>query len=295
MPGTGKENSMKSIEKILKRFEELVDEETLNMLALYAMGEIDLDCEVKNVRFYLSPDRAILHVKLNAKPETGIDECRVLIRGDMLKHLPKLSAGSVISVSGTFAGDIFRANRLQVLEHKSEYVRGWVVAAEGKVLCILSENRCLSCYTAFTSNGLSCKILSSKTGESFFVSACGVEVDREIFVAESIKVEKSEKIKPDVCRPFKNPFKPIEEAKACSGRVCVEGRVSGIGQIKKFKGKEYASLHLSDRSGRVKLMLWSDLAVYRDADIGSHIQVFGCRADGNALHCDEFTIIRLVQ
>ncbi len=288
MSGTGEKNSMKGkagrIEKILKRFEGLVDEETLNMLALYAMGELDLNCEVKNVRFYLSPDRAILHVKL-VKPETGIDECRILIRGDMLEYLPKISAGSVISVSGSFAGDIFRAKRLQILKHKSEYVEGWVVDVEDRVLCISSGNTCLSCYTAFVSNNLSC--LSC---EHAFVSACGVKVDRDVFVAESVKVENA---KPS--NPLKNPFKPVEEAKACSGRVCVEGRVSGIGQVKKFKGREYASLHISDGSGRVKLMLWNDLSVYRKADIGSHVQVFGCRADGNALHCDEFTIIRLVQ
>ena len=287
MSSTCEKNGMNGkagrIEKILKRFEGLVDEETLNMLALYAMGELNLNCEVKNVRLYLSPDRAILHVK-PVKPETGIDECRVLIRGEMLENLPKISAGSVISVSGSFAGDIFRAKRLHVLKHKSECVEGWVVAAEDRVLCVLSGNSCLSCYTAFASDNL------SRECEHAFVSACGVKVDREVFVAKSVRVENA---KPG--NSFKNPFKPVEEAKTCSGRVCVEGRVSGIGQVKKLRGKEYASLHISDGSGRVRLMLWNDLSVYRKADIGSHVQVFGCRADGNALHCDEFTIIRLVQ
>ena len=51
MPSTCEKNGMNGkagrIEKILKRFEGLVDEETLNMLALYAMGELNLDCEVK--------------------------------------------------------------------------------------------------------------------------------------------------------------------------------------------------------------------------------------------------------
>ncbi|RUM34249.1 MAG: hypothetical protein DSY33_02455 [Archaeoglobus sp.] len=265
----------KDVKDVIEKFEGLVDEETLKLLALYAMGKIKLRGEVKKIRLYLSPERAIVDLKLHSR--IGIESCRALLRGELLRYVPRLSCGSVVSVSGVFAGEMLKVDELNVIKQKRKVISGLVVAVKDRVISIVNEGKCLSCYNLSRSN----------VEEGQFVSMIGVEADRDIFVAESISEEENKLNSFDF-------FKPISKISSFSGRICIKGRISGIGELRKLRGREYASIHVSDNSGRVKLMLWNDLYVYRNADIGDPIQVFSCRADGNTLHCDEFTILKLV-
>ncbi len=249
--------------ELLKRFEGVVDDETLKLLSLYAMGDVRVEAEVKTLKVY--PGKAVL--------ELFSEELEVEFRAFLqdLRKLLLVSPGSKVVVTGRFAGDSFRVSSIDVVEPRTFTFEGKILASKKlddfTCLCISDGKSCFACLTDISVNG--------------FCEVRGAKADNFVILAEVVKPAKFRNIQ---------PFVPV--TKASEGRVCVSGRISGIGELKKGK-REFASLYISDKSGRAKLILWDSLEVYRKADIGDRLEVFGCVFRNGVFHCDSFTILRL--
>ncbi len=273
-----------NIRHVLSRFEGVVDEETLGLLALYSLGKIEAKGTVRRIRLRRRENgKVCAYVDVDIRPDgIGMEfnlqlRCTLAfdsLKGEYARKLSLISPGSFVQFSGKFSGEVVRPESFRILKAKVIRVSGIVAGAEGDLFC-LAGNRCFCCYSDTT----------PEVGE--FVTVEGALADRDVIVVSDMEVCSDSGDVSDV-----KIFTPVSELPE-SGRVCIAGRVSGIGELKRFRNREYASLHISDETGRVRLLLWSNIDVYRKVDIGDGLKVLGGRVEVReevTVHCDEFTI-----
>ncbi len=318
---------VRKMRRVVSRFSGIVDDETLALLTLYAMGEVSARGTVRRIRLFLRNGcKAFVDVDVE-NPESAKSlnltnlnlTCTLAFEGDDVEKITLASPGSEVEFSGRFSGDTVKPERFAVVKPRTFRVEGEVVRCRGKVFCVVSESGCFCCYCS------KCSDLEGKR-----VEVTGAVAERNVLIVHGMrtlthtsphtpsaththsapstrsahtqhthypKELRLDDYFGDYLNEKSNVFTPIGELDGMgeeAGRVCISGRVSGIGELRKFRNGEFASLHISDRSGRVRLMLWNDVEVYRRADIGDRLDVFGGwveRKGEVVLHCDEFTIL----
>ncbi len=291
--------SLRKLRSVVDRFEGVVDEETLGLLTLYALGEVEARGVVRKVRLFFRKDcKALIEVELESQFELknfGLADskltsirCTIALDGNMMEKASLISPGSVVEFSGKFSGDLLKPERLEVLKAKTVKLRGTVAANSGELFCLFTDSYCFCCYC-----------IKGSVSPGTEVEVEGALAEREVVIVRRVvELEENDEGILKYLNEKSNVFTPIGELPE-SGRVCVSGRISGIGELRKYRNSEYASLHIYDETGRVRLLLWNGLDVYRKADIGDRLEVFGGRVERSektgekTLHCDEFTILRL--
>ncbi len=245
---------------MLRRFKGLVDEETLKLLSLYGR-KVKIKARVENLRIF--GDKATLDF---INQDLGIRFKTILDIN--FPELCKLGKGGIAILEGKFSGDCLKLEKIKILQKSTKKFKGTVVAVEDKLFILSNSNCCLSC------------IYDSSISEGTLISVSGAVSDSGVVVVE--KMCKFSELGGSV------NFTPLFEIANFEGRVCVKGRISGIGE----SGKWY-SVYLSDENGRIKMLMCRKFyEFYRRVDIGDYVEVFGCLSKGGVLYCDFFTIIR---
>ncbi len=263
----------------MNRFKGLVDEETLKLLSLYSAGRVRIKAEVRSLRLFGN----VLTLRMDG---AGVS-FKSYVELSSFPELSKAGVNSVLLLEGKFAGDLFKVENLSIITPSTFEFKGVIAALSENVFVISNCFDCMSVYCVNVNSKRNCKNdcgynfkNNFNLKENISVTLKGAKSDNEVLILDSLDLSKES---------FEIKFLPLDKVKnKIKNRVCIRGRVSGIGEKKKW-----FSLYLSDESGRVKLLMCDKFAeFYRKADIGDYVEVFGCLVGEKAVFCDEFTILK---
>jgi len=281
------EDFKKKMEELREHFGGLVSEETLKLLASYSLGcipEIDLD-NAANFRGKVAVSGEVLKVygvrdfsgskgegtfasillRLNSQEKNTV---RAVFWNDATKAIENLSEGDRVKLRGyvrkkdeSIEISVNSRSDVEITEKKVKKIHGAYIGIvddkTGKA-AILSEEG----IHVFNAGQILKRFESIKSGSSIKVTVIGA--GKEL---NAIDVEESDE-------EFKIEFTPVSELTPLKNSN-LRGRISGFGELRSYKKRTLAEIYLSDKTGRVKLILWDDnISIYRKADIGDIIEVY---------------------
>ncbi len=231
-------------EELREHFGDLLDEDTFELLVRYAKGErIDLE-ESFRVEGIVIEVGDVLKIR----------------RGDDVYDVPlecckdRFELGYLVRIKSK----VVRSERdFEVIGDVSRTVQGIFLGKNGSRFALAVGNSVWNCVgNVECDRGDLIEVRGFNQGEKFFV----------LSYRKLGKVEVGE---------MWSRIKSVVPLKL----VNLRGRVSGLSGERMVKGKKMAIIHISDESGRIRVVLFGDNAkLYRDLDIGDWVELYNCYA-----------------
>jgi len=288
--GISRKEFEKKLRELRSHFEDLIDEETLILLTAYHFGYerinsvaetafkkgkvilkgiIDYITEPKEIK--LKDGEKTLFATGVLRDETG--SIKIHFWNDVVELIKtgELIEGDLVKVKGFIRRkeapviSVRDPTDVEVIKRKIESLECYVYAVQeigGKVKALLVANDRTLVAIARDEVAEEITKLSDKV-----VKLKGVQRENIVFV-ECIESFEEAKKKPRLC------FTPIEKVLPLT-YLNVKGRISGIEEIRRIRGKQMAELYISDETGRIRLSLWDEnVEFFKKADIGDYVKIF---------------------
>jgi replication factor A1 len=297
-----KEDFLKKYEEIREHFGDTINQETALLLAAYNFGYLPRMriSDLKNAKGEVSVSGRVLEASLKEfKKKEGIfARLRITDGSDEVTALLWNDAAELVRVGDVFPGcevelrgfvrrngeieiSVSDASNVEILESREVEVEGLFLGLkpvlEGKIMILASDK----IETFFFKRGFE-KLKGIKFGDY---------VRLKFHSSDIVELEISEKkFDTDIFTPISN-LKDLE-----SGRVSLKGRITGIGMLRKIVREDreirYAEIHVSDNSGRVRVLLWDEnTSLFRYVDVGKTILILNARFKDGEVHCGNETIV----
>ncbi len=309
----------RKLKELREHFEDLIDEETLVLLTAYLFGyeyvstvsEIPFrkgKVVLKGIVDNLTEPREIklkngekaLFASAILRDETGSIKILLWDNAAKLIKTGELFEGDFVKIKGFIRRkdypviSVRDSTDIEVIKRRIEEFICKILEIQkfnGKVKVLMALNGRI--MVAIAAGEAAKEVLNFKDK---FVKVVGIQRENLIFINKVVgKIELPE-FEPKI------KFTQIEKIIPLT-YVNLKGRVSGIGEVKKIRGKDVAEIYISDETGRIRLLLFDEnVQIYKDVDVGDYIEVFNgfsrIGRDGEIeIHCDNetFVILRKLQ
>ncbi len=312
---TTKENFLRKFNEISEHFGDTITEETALLLTAYEYGylprvkiaevgnfkgEVSIAGRVlqTSVKEFKKKDGLGLLARIRIADETAEitavlwNDAAELVRvGDIFPGCEVELKGFIRQSGGEIELSVNDAAHVSILEQKEAVVKGFFIGFEVVpvgVDVIIAENVGNDMRIrkfSFTEDAMD-KVKALRLGDyvrmKFYSSnLIEIELSKGEFQTEKLFTKLSK-------------VKEIEEKRG----VNVIGRVSGIGMLRKIVREErtirYADLFISDKSERVRVLLWGDKSdVFKKVDVGDKVVILNSRVKDGEVHCGSGSVVLL--